>query len=163
MKQAVAILLFLVMMPAQAGERLLNQWSDWWLLNDCLPVTLAVDLFIEDAEESELTKGQIRIIAESRLRAAGLYSDDASLSDLPFLHVIIDNLGNDYSVDVKFSASRSKIVERLPHLKELEFEMADAGVSAVKYGGTAEFVMQSLSEQIDFFIDEYLRVNAKDC
>ena len=126
------------------------------LWNACRPLyLLVVEGPTEDAEEIGLTKERIQTAAESRLRAARLY--DAEAAD-HFLYVNVNVVGRAYSIGVGYR-------------KWLHDEALDIGGmaetwntgSAGTHGGGARFILQDVSEHMDRFVVEYLRVNEPAC
>jgi len=152
MKRAIAMLLLLAGVPAQAAE--VGDYDRFRLWNDCLPVTLIVEGLGEEDKEIGLTEDRIRTIAESRLRAARLYTDGAL--SYPYLYVRITVYANAFNIDVDLyqSVQRGGL-----HYPAITWE---AGITGT-HGGNAGFILQSLSEYMDEFINDYLRVNEAAC
>ena len=130
------------------------------LFNECAQINLLVENLSYDAEDIDLTKERIQTLAESRLRAARLYDAEAR----PYLYVRVgmlisdDRHGGAYTIEVSFNK----------HLRDgmLELEGFASTWNTGTYGthsGDASFIMQGLSERLDEFILEYLRVNEDEC
>ena len=125
------------------------------LWSACQPTNLIVEGLTEDAEEIGLTRERIQTAAESRLRAARLY--DAEAAD-HYLYVNVNVVGRAYSIGVGYR-------------KWLHDEALDIGGmaetwntgSAGTHGGGASFILQDVSEHMDRFVVEYLRVNEPAC
>lgn len=148
------------------------------LFNSCLPVDLFVDVS-EDGIPFGLTEDRVRILAESRLRAARLYDDSAG----PYVGVSFDaSISPDerelaFSMRVRFYKQVLDL-ERFLRLVAADLDSMDAFSFSVlsifsqtwetgRIGGVGErdgsFIMQGLSEMVDEFILEYLRVNEAAC
>ena len=131
---------------------------DLW--NECAPIRLLVEGLPDDAADIDLTEERIQTLAESRLRAARLYDAEAR----PYLYVRVGVLvsenrrGGAYSIEVSFQ-------------KYLRDGVSDRnGFAATRdigsygtHGGDAGFILQSVSEHLDRFVLEYLRVNETAC
>ena len=98
---------------------------------------------------------RIQTLAESRLRAARLY-DAAAL--LPYLYVRVGVFGGAFHIKVSFKKwLRDDVSE-----KNGIAETWDTG-SLGTHGGDAGFILQGVSEHLDRFVLEYLRVNETVC
>lgn len=133
---------------AAAQTGLLDRFQ---LFNECRPMALLVEGLSEDAAGIELTKERIRTIAEGRLRAARLYTAE---TQWPYLYVNINVVGPAFSFAVHY-------------MKNLYDPLSDATLAVSTWrrgqtgthGGNAGYILQGLSEHLDRFVLEYLRVN----
>ena len=124
------------------------------LWSACRPLDLIVEDLPEDAEEIGLTRERIQTAAESRLRAARLY--DAEADHYLYVNVIVYRFA--FSIDIGYR-------------KWLHDEALDIGGfsqtwhtgAAGTHGGDASFILQYVSEYMDRFVVEYLRVNESAC
>ena len=130
------------------------------LWNECAPIRLIVEGLPDGTADIDLTEERIQTLAESRLRAARLYDAAA----LPYLYVRVgvfvseNRRGGTYSIDVSFQ-------------KYLRDGVSDQnGFAATwdigSYGthsGDAGVILQYVSEYLDRFVLEYLRVNETVC
>ena len=97
---------------------------------------------------------RIQTLAESRLRAARLYDALAR----HYLYVRVGVLGSAFHIEVSFQ-------------KLLRDDVSEKnGIAATWYdgslgthGGNAGFILQGVSEHLDKFVLEYLRVNETVC
>ena len=126
---------------------------------ECAPVNMIAPVTGEDAEEIGLTQDRIRTMAESRLRAARLWSEELAST---YLAVGVAVFRGAYAYKVTFSkwvydSSGSRHVARTWH------RPSAAWPAIGTHGGDAGFIMQLLSEELDAFILEYLRVNEGSC
>ena len=122
-----------------------------WLLN----------LFIHDEAEIGLTEERIQTIAESRLRAARLYQDgglDALLWADHYLYVNVLVVGNAFTFKVGY---HKKLHDEKSGMSN--FAQTWTTGAAGTHGRDAGYILQNLSENIDRFIVEYLRVNEGSC
>ena len=117
-------------------------------------MNLVVEDLDNDAAEIRLTSERIRTIAESRLRAARLYDANSSV----YLYVRISLLNPAFVTEVAFNKmlldAYSKSVQRATTWQ-------DGRIG--RYHGGAGFILQGLSELLDRFILDYLRVNEDAC
>ena len=129
----------------------------------------------DDAADIGLTRKRIQTLAESRLRAARLYN--ASIFELAedetYAELLerLDELfcGRTSTSTLPCQTMRSHTTFHFRRLcttlyRVLNF-LADTWKrgGAGTHGGDAGFIMQSLSEKIDEFVLEYLRVNEEAC
>jgi len=141
--------------PSGAAEKVTD--SDRFKLWDgCRPMHLVVENLPKDATEIGLTKKAITVMARSRLRAARLYS---SAPVTPFLFISVTVVGAAFSVLVtydKWMTDRASGVSR-------GVSAWMTGSTGTHGGGNAPYILSSVSQQVDKFIDEYLRVNESAC
>ena len=138
--------------------------ADFQLLDSCYPmgVRISVDLDDDDPKDYGVSSNRVRTVVESRLRAARLYAD----TDSWFTRVLHDNLlavrvwfvGAAVLIQVEFW---KKLADPVSRLRALVPAWTDERLGV--HGGDGSYVMQHLSELIDRFILEYLRVNDEDC
>ena len=123
------------------------------LWNECKPIALVVELKTNDTAKFDLKEERIETLFRSRLRAARIYTDYSS----PWLYVNVTVAGSAFNISLFL---RKFITDSISDEK---------GFATTWYQGTtgqspdAGFILQSVSENTDKFIDEYLRVNAKAC
>ena len=131
------------------------------LWNECEPIRLIVEsLSSNDAADIDLTEERIQTLAESRLRAARLYDAAAR----PYLYVRVGVLVSEnrrsgaYTIDVSFEkylrdgVSDQNGFAATWHIGSYGTHSGDAGV-----------ILQYVSEYLDRFVLEYLRVNETVC
>ena len=141
----------------------LSDFDAFGLWNECAPIELVVGELLNDAADIDLTKERIQTLAENRLRIARLYSE-VGVYSIPSLHVsvgvtVLENLrGGAFVIDVSFH-------------KYLLDGISDHSGSAATWDtlsfgthtGDADYILQAVSNEIDHFILEYLRVNETAC
>ena len=97
-------------------------------------------------------------MAESRLRAARLFTEDKSKANGAYLYVNIHVLGPAFSVRLEYKKLLKDPVTT-SKLSAITWQSGSLGTHA----GNGGYVIQSLSEYLDSFIVEYLRVNEEAC
>ena len=119
-------------------------------------MNLVVEDYNDDADWADmgLTVDRLQTIAESRLRAARLYDATA----LAYLYVNVNVNGRSFSARVQYYKVLYDGVSG-----ETNYAMTWNVSSTGTHGGDAGFILQGLSEHLDSFILEYLRVNEDAC
>ena len=126
------------------------------LFNECGPTNLIVEGLPPDAAAISLTRERVVTLAESRLRAARLFSVDRVPS---YLYVNVNVVGRAFSIRVGYN-------KRLFDPITDEFRFANtwnSGSAGTTGASGGNFIMQGLSEHLDSFVLEYLRVNEDAC
>lgn len=149
------LLLALLLAPAAAGQ---DAKSDehlrFELFNDCKPMYLLVEKLNDGAGKIGLTKARLQAAAESRLRSARLYDSAATA----YLYVNVSVVGMAVSIRLEYN-------KRVFDVATGELGVAttwDTG-STGTHGGDAGYIVSALSEKLDRFLVEYLRVNESAC
>ena len=132
------------------------------LFNNCESMTLAMDLQVENYADADadtesvigLTADRIRTLAESRLRVARLYDADAAT----WLYVNVNVQGRGFSLSLEYKKSVYDAVSG-----ETNYATTWRVGGAGTHSGDAGFILQGLSEYLDGFILDYLRVNEAAC
>ena len=139
----------------EAGwEALLDSRDRFQLWSACRPLNLIVEGLPEDAEEIGLTEERIQTAAESRLRAARLYDAEADHD----LYVNVHVVGSAFSIGIGYN--------KLLHDEALDIVGRAQTWDTRAVGthvGDASFILQGVSEHMDLFVVEYLRVNESAC
>ena len=155
-KLLFTLALALAVWPGHATAQDVSNVDRFKLFNECEPMNLSVEDYNNEAGWADigLTVDRLQTMAESRLRAARLYDATA----LPFLYVNVKVVSRGFSLGVDY-------LKRLydPVSDESNYAPTwDIG-GAGTHGGDAGFILQGLSEDLDRFILEYLRVNEDAC
>ena len=100
-----------------------------------------------------LTSERVQTIAESRLRAARLYDADSLFN----LHVRVSVLSRVFFIEVAFN----KVLFDVASATIFEASTWEQG--SIGRSGDPGFILQGLSELLDRFILDYLRVNEDAC
>ena len=141
--------------------------SGFALWNECAPIGLLVERLSDDAADIDLTEERIQTLAESRLRAARMY--DAAASTHLYVRVgvlVLENRTGAFNVEMSFNKYlREDVPEywrnEMSDLKVMASTWDNGGIGT--HGGDASFILQSVSEYLDRFVLEYLRVNEAAC
>ena len=126
------------------------------LFNECRPMSLLITL--ADSEDTGLTKERIQIAAESRLRSARLYTTTLNFTNGVLL-VSVHVFKHAFHIDVLYS----KILFDSLSGRSAPAITWSQGATGTYGMGAAPFILQSVSELLDGFILEYLRVNEAAC
>lgn len=144
---AVFGLLLLAPFPVRAQD----EQEMFQLLTWCAAMNLEVTL---DDGLFNLTIGQVEQAARSRLRAARLYRETSSY----LLQVRVGVSGEAFGIDLYFYKPLRDSVSALSGLAITWFR---TGVGT--HANRADFVISSISQTMDDFLDRYLRVNEAFC
>lgn len=115
-------------------------------------LVLGVD---DDAGKIGLTKSRLQTAAESRLRSARLYDSDAAI---PILYVNVNVVGRAFNIDLEYNKPVRDVATG-----ELWLATTWGAGSTGTHGGNAGYIVSVLSEKLDQFLVEYLRVNESAC
>ena len=126
------------------------------LFNECRPMFLSVTPYEGDADYAAigLTTDRIQTMAESRLRAARLYDADAET----ILSVFVRVSSRAFTSEVSYYKPLYDVVSDVTAYAKTWIKS-----SVGTHGGDAGYILQGLSEKLDEFILEYLRVNEAAC
>ena len=132
------------------------------LFNNCEPMSLSVQFRTMDAEglDSRIANiedigDRIRTMVEIRLRAARLFADSAN----PSLSVSLDVAGPAFRIHLFYEKPLHDVVSGLTVTSPAWIYFGGIGM----HGGEASFLLQNLSESLDAFVLDYLRVNDSAC
>ena len=130
-----------------------GETENFQLFTHCQPVSLYVGV----TENFGLTEERVRTVAESRLRAARLYNP------IPFsafsLSVYVDTMERGHFTFQVFLEKKLFDPVTTESWLAVTWKTGQFGNA----GNDAGFIIQAVSEQMDKFINEYLRVNERDC
>ena len=127
------------------------------LFNACRPMMLMVERLSSDARAVGLTEERIQLAAESRLRAAQLYTESMEKANAAYLYIRISAVDRVYHISVQYA----KWVTDLANNSNGPAITWD-GASTGTYRSGA-FIIQNLSGLLDEFLAGYLRVNESAC
>ena len=125
------------------------------LFNECRPMELIVEDLPDDAADIDLTEERIQTIAESRLRAARLY-EAQGLN--PFLSINVAVFGPTFNLLVEY---RKPLYDPASDTTRPAITWTSGVIGT--HGGDAGYILQALSEYLDRFVLQYLRVNEDSC
>ena len=121
-----------------------------------------MDILIESLGDDEkkmgLTKGRLRMAVESRLRSARLYSGGSGGAFFEaYLYVNVGTFDSAFSISVEY---HKWVTDGHGYVgAPSTWKMRSTGLS----GKIPSFIISGLSELLDLFIAEYLRVNEESC
>ena len=127
------------------------------LFNACRPMMLTVEELNFDAQAVGLTKERIQLAAESRLRAARLYTGSIEKANYALLYVNIKVVDRTFNISVWY---RKGVTDWATN-SDGPATMWVTGSTG--HSGDAGFIIQSLSSHLDEFLANYLRVNDPAC
>ena len=156
-KLLFTLALALAVWPGHATAQDVSDLDRFKLFNECRPMDLLVEDYTDDADWTDigLTVDRIQTMTESRLRAARLY--DAT-GVFPILYVNVNVEARGFSLNVNYKKWLYDPVS------DESFDATTWTISgAGTHHGDAGFILQGLSEYLDSFILEYLRVNEDAC
>lgn len=129
------------------------------LFAECGPVGLIVS--VNGGEHIALTREAVEVAARSRIRAARLWVDPPG-TVWGILHVSVE-IGNDENTAfvqrVAFGKRQLDVVSGIESWSPTGWSRGFFGV----HGDDPNSILSSLSQSLDHFIDDYLRVNELSC
>lgn len=160
-------LAWLVISPAALADDEIGSHDIFRLCNSVEKIRLVVEDVPSDAIEIGLTSERIENVAESRLRAARIYDPEGA----DFLHIqsnaIVpkyvsgEQIGDGQTIAVSYDLGFNKIIF---DSDVKEFGFAETWSQGSILMADANFTVQAISEAVDRFINEFLRVNeSKEC
>ena len=125
------------------------------LFNNCEPMSLLVESLSDSAADIGLTEERLQVAAESRLRGARLYTSDRSQ---PYLYVNVSVGSTAFHTSLEYT---KKMRDRATGYtgSTSAWDRAITGT----HGQGANYIVSGLSELLDIFLTEYLRVNESAC
>ena len=156
----VALLVLTAATPVGAEERedfrrsIQDGIDRFQLWNACEPIYLLVESPSDDDVKLGLTHEGITTTVRSRLRAARLYR--GSRRD-PHLYVNVNRVGVGFSVSLEF---RKAFFDRI---SDRAGSATTWNTSVTGQSRRTDYILSSISQLTDKFIDEYLRVNEPAC
>ncbi len=154
---------------AHAAETSFEEWrTAFELFNSCQPMNLIVESLPPDAAEIGLTEHSLRIAAESRLRSARLYKEDAP----EYLYLNTNVVGKAFNVTLEYKRPVCHWDTTKPeNCNDHPYACHDfCGRAATwRTGGTgthgkdAGYIRSVVSEYMDNFLLAYLKENEAAC
>ena len=149
-----ALLFASATVQAQDAESELDRFR---LYTGCAPVSLLVEGLPIKATEIGLFKDDILTTVRSRLRGARIYSSNPEHT--PYLYVNVNVVGHAFSIKIALEK----------YVTDLETELIfpaqtwQSGITGTYGGQGSGYILQSIGQTMDLFIDEYLAVNESAC
>ena len=162
-----AVLLTTILLASPALGAKVSDLDRFRLWNACRPMGLTVDGRSDPASVIGPIKKSIIVAARDRLRAQHLYTENFKAAAGAYLHVLVEVVGNDmagdvvraaFHVQVSFAKYMTDTGTTLQHFLPA-WQTGTTGT----YGRGPMLIHRLVVENIDEFIDEYLRVNAAAC
>ena len=137
-----------------------DDYDRFRLWNECRPMQLVVEDYGNDAGAGtiDLANSALEVAMRSRLRAARLYTENNKEAGWSYLYINVNVVGRAFHTRTSYR----KVVRDDATGLEYNTITWDLGFTGT-HGGDSGFVLSSLSQHADEFIDEYLRVNADAC
>ena len=131
-----------------------ERFARFLLFDDCRPMDVVVEPLPSDAKEIGLTEYSLRAAIESRLRAARLFDDEAS----SFLYLRVTVVSRVFDIVLDYR----KMVYDLASEEFFKTSTWDVGTTGT-HGNDAGYIRSAVSEDMDTFILEYMKVNEEAC
>lgn len=183
--KAPLLAILLIVIPLTGNTEEISHIDKFQLWNYCKPIGFEIAALSQEAEEIGVTEEKITNTVLSRLRGARIYNQNSS-ADVLGVHIYVLNLA--FTVDIKLQTwltkdATVKIIGEEPifdnyqnvsewlaafeahNITEPFFGYATIWESGSigTHGNNSGFIIQSLAQHTDKFINEYLRVNADAC
>lgn len=146
-------------LAGQAVPTPADDFDRFELFTRCQMLSIVVDVQGDEAGKINLTERRVRTMVESRLRAARLYNSVSHVHPALWVSIITLYDGSPaFATQVwlsKWVRDDTTGLER----GAVTWQRLRLGT----HGGDAGYVMQGLSERLDEFILDYLRVNEAWC
>ena len=153
---ALAALVLVSAAPATGQEPISDRIDRQLYYTACAPLGLYAVVVDDDEEPIGLTEDRVRTMAESRLRAARLYTSDPARAVLVMAVIVFRNA---YTYTV---ALTKRLTDELTGRSDL-YPTTGTYPSIGTHGRNPGFMMQQLTESVDALVGDYLRVNAGNC
>ena len=111
----------------------------------------------DTAEGIGLARETLQAAAESRLRAARLYTEDHEKADFSSLYVNVNVVGLACSISVEYNKT---VTDAFGQSGEA-ITWITRGTGT--HGGNGGYIVSTLSQYLDEFLAAYLRVNGSAC
>lgn len=147
---------FFSLLPQAIAQSPEERFDRFRLFYGCQQMFLLVEELPSDASEIGLTRESIQAAVESRLRSARIYTSDQSA--LAYLYVNVSVVSRAFSWRLEFN----KWVHDFASESERSATTWNIGGTG-SHGNDSSYVLSALSEGIDLFLVEYLRVNESAC
>ncbi len=156
MRRILALLPLVALLATMAVGQVFDQ-ERLKLFNACRPMQLLIEKLPDDATEIGLTREMLKAAAESRLRAARLYTGDWERSDGAMLYVNINVVGRAHNTLITY---RKAVTDAFA---TNGFAVTWHASSTGTHVGNAGYIVSLLSQLLDTFLAAYLRVNEPAC
>ena len=151
---AAPIVVALLLLAAPAPAETVSAGARFELWNDCRAIDLVAESTTGGGANIGLTERAIATALRTRLGAAGIYDPEG----LAYLDVRASVVGSAFHFSVEF---RKRL--RDPASGEEGLAATWISGSTGTHGGDSDYILASISEHADGFVEQYLRVNADAC
>ena len=155
-------LLGILLTASTVQAQVVSDWDRFGLFNACRPMELVVENLSPDAQAVGLTRERIQLTAESRLRAARLYTGSWEKANRAYLYVNIHVVGRAHRITVKYKKWVTDLVNN-SNGPATTWDTSGTGIHGEDAGISSNFIIQNLSSYLDEFLAGYLRVNEPAC
>lgn len=144
------------LLPGTVAQSPAERLDRFYLFNNCQPMYLLVEGLPPDALETGLSQESIQAAVESRMRSARIYTSDQSALAYLYVNLNISNLAFNLRLEFK------KWVYDFASDSELTASTWSAAATGM-HGNDSSYLLSVLSQHMDQFLVEYLRVNESAC
>ena len=153
----LAVFLCLSSTGAFAGNDVRRTYKGFQLFTNCEPMRLLMEGFNKHSSKIGLTFKPIRNAAESRLRAAELYTPKLLGTD-SFLYININVVQQAFGISLEFwKKVRDEYSGQI--YSTITWRVMRTGL----HGNDPSYIVNAVSQSLDEFLAEFLRVNEKAC
>ena len=142
------------MASGAAGETVDESIARFRLFADCGPMNLSVRDLDSEAKTIGLTKNLIQNNVESRLRTARLYDPNS----VPYLLVDIAVFHDFFHILIGYN---KWVYDQSSHLNYYSLTWRAGFIGS--HSGTSGYILENVSQILDQFLVDYLRVNEEAC
>ena len=130
------------------------------LFTNCEPMAIVVEDLSSAGKKLGLTNADIQANVESRLRAARIYTNQRTPH---YLHIVVSVIGRAFSIDVEFKKSLFDSLYTELQGGAGTWRDGITGTHGGRGRGGGSYILSGLSQMLDRFIADYLRVNETAC
>ena len=152
------VLLFFPLSVVPASDEV-TDYDRFQLWNDCEPMDVIVGVSGGGAEEIGLKQEGIKLTAMSILNAAGLYDADKPYALLVWAYAMDEPFSRPFAINLRYL---KPVYDPATELTMLAVTWQDDTYGRI-YKRDAKFVLTTLMQEVDSFIDEYKQVNGDSC
>ena len=155
--RALALVAVLAVSPFVSdafGKDGVSDYERFQLFVNCEPMQLVVEGLQPGAAEFGLSVEQIQAAAESRLRSARIYDSDS----LSYLYINVTIVGSAFSINISYR----KPVLDIASESIWSATTWNAGRTGT-HGRDAGYILSGISQHLDVFLADFLRVNEEAC
>lgn len=155
------LLAFILAAPNAWGQdeslTYIEKWERFRLWSYCRPVLVLEPELSTGTAEIGLNEGDVMVAVRSRLRSARIYTEDYG-NNVGQLRIIVRVAGEAFRLDIEYRKRLSDSASG-ETLFTTTWETGATGT----HGQDSIYITSALSQGMDLFIDEYLRVNEEAC